>query len=697
MVALLQRRRAALSIACALVALTASTDGRPSPLSFGAALEAQAAGPAPGLYELVAAHSGKCLDVYGALTDDDTPVIQWTCHGGENQHWRLEATGDGYFRVFANHSGKALDVEFASQADGARLIQWPANGGLNQQWQFQSLGGGAYVVTARHSGKALDVDHALPDDGAQVIQWPLNGGANQRWLLRPVGPPPDPTPSTADAIRFLEQSTWGPTPALIDHVRAVGYDRFLDEQFNAPLSSYPTMPLFPTTRDTTTCDATCARDNYTMYPLQNRFFVNALYGEDQLRQRVAFALHQIIVVSGVDITQPSWMAPYLQVLDRHAFGNYRQLLYDITLNAAMGNYLDVNGNTRTRPNENYAREILQLFTLGTVRLNLDGSSQLDGAGQPIPTYTQDTINNFARVFTGWRFATAPATGVPNYIDPMVVNEAQHDIAAKTLLNGRVLSANQNTTKDLNDALDNIFEDPNIGPFIAKQLIQHLVTSNPTPGYVARVAAVFNGSTGVRGDLKAVVRAILLDPEARGDVKSDPSYGHLRHPALFITGVLRAFNPRSADGATQSDGYLNPQAVNMGMDVFRPPSVFSYFSPSGTVPGGGGVRGPEFALFTTSTALRRDNFVNTMVFSRIATGTNSPLGTSIDLTPYQALAGNPGALVDSLNTLLLHGTMSAEMRSSIITAVNAVTATNTLKRARTAVYLVATSSQYQVEK
>jgi Protein of unknown function (DUF1800) len=196
----------------------------------------------------------------------------------------------------------------------------------------------------------------------------------------------------------------------------------------------------------------------------------------------------------------------------------------------------------------------------------------------------------------------------------------------------------------------------------------------------------------------VVRAILLDPEARGDVKSDPNYGHLRHPALFITSVLRAFNPRSADGTTQSDGYLNPQAVNMGMDIFRPPSVFSYFSPSGTVPGSvGGVRGPEFALFTTSTALRRDNFVNTMAFSRIATGTNAPLGTSIDLTPYQALAGNPGALVDSLNTLLLHGTMSAEMRSGIITAVNAVTATNTLKRARTAVYLVFTSSQYQVEK
>jgi uncharacterized protein (DUF1800 family) len=696
LVHLTHRRAFAASLACALVVLTASSGGRPPLAPFGATLQAQAAGPVPGLYELVVMHSGECLDVYGARTDDAAPIIQWPCHGGENQHWRVESTGDGFFRLIANHSGKALDVTQVSLEDGAAVIQFTINGGANQQWQFQPLGGSVYILTARHSGKALDVTGASLDPATPVIQWTVHGGANQQWMLRPVNAPPSP-PTTSDAIRFLEQSTWGPTPALIQHVQEVGFDQFLEEQFNAAPSSYPTLPLYPNTRDTTTCDATCARDNYTMYPLQNRFFVNALYGDDQLRQRVAFALHQIVVVSGVDITQPSWMAPYLQTLDRNAFGSYRQLLYEISRNAAMGNYLDINGNTRTRPNENYAREILQLFTIGTVKLNPDGSQQVDGSGQPIPSYTQDTVNNFARVFTGWRFATAPASGFTNYLDPMVANEPQHDILAKTLLNGRVLPANQSTDKDLNDALDNIFDDPNIGPFIARQLIQHLVTSNPTPAYVGRIAAVFNGSTGVRGDLKAVVRAILLDPEARGDTKIDPNYGHLRQPVLFITSVLRAFNPHSADGTAPSDGYLNPQAVNMGMDLFRPPSVFSYFSPSGTVPGTTGVRGPEFALFTTSTALRRDNFVNTMVFSRIATGSNSPAGTSIDLSPYQPLAGNPGALVDALNSLLLHGTMSSDMRSSIITAVNAVAATNTLKRVRTAVYLITTSSQYQVEK
>jgi uncharacterized protein (DUF1800 family) len=506
-------------------------------------------------------------------------------------------------------------------------------------------------------------------------------------------------PSTSDIVRFLEQATWGPTSALIEHVREVGFEAFLEEQFQAPASSYPTLPLYPTTRDTATCPngSACQRDNYTMYPLQTRFFVNALYGEDQVRQRVAFALHQIIVVSGVEVTQPSWMAPYLQTLDRHAFGNFRQLLYDITRNPAMGNYLDINNNTRTRPNENYAREILQLFSIGTVQLNIDGTTQVDGEGQPIPSYTQETVNNFARVFTGWRFATAVAPGVPNYIAPMVPNNAQHDVLAKTLLNGVTLPDGQNTSTDLDDAIDNIFNHPNVGPFISKQLIQHLVTSNPSREYVARVAAVFDGEGGERGDLRAVVRAILLDPEARGSVKTDVNYGRLRHPAQFIAGILRAFNARAADGSAMSDGYLNPQSVQMGMDVFRPPSVFSYFSPSGVVPGTAGVRGPEFALLSTSTALRRLNFVNTMVFSRIAASANAPTGTSLDLTPLLPLAATPGALVDSLNDLLLHGTMSTEMHDRIVGAVGAVASSNAIKRVRTAVYLVLTSSQYQVER
>lgn len=502
---------------------------------------------------------------------------------------------------------------------------------------------------------------------------------------------------TADVVRFLEQSTWGPTPELIAHVRNVGIGEFLDEQFEAPMTGYPDMELYPTTRDPATCPngSACQRDNYTMHPLQTRFFTNALYGEDQLRQRVAFALHQIIVVSGLDITLPSWMTPYLQTLYRNAFGDYRDLLYEITVNPAMGNYLDINGNSRTRPNENYAREVLQLFSIGTVLLNPDGTPQLDRDGLPVPSYDQTTIDNFSRVFTGLRFAQAPRAGVVNYVDPMVVNEPQHDTDQKVLLSGVILPAGQDTTRDLSAAIDNIANHPNVAPFIAKQLIQHLVTSNPSPDYVRRVADEFDGPIWRRRNLRSVVRRILLDPEARNRT-TDPAFGRLRHPVQFITSVLRAFNARSADGVAESDGVLYPQSASMGMDLFRPPSVFSYFSPSGGLPGGNGLRGPEFGLLSTSTALARLNFVNTMVYSRIAASANGP-GTSIDLSPLQPLAAAPVDLVNELDTRLLHGSMSAPMRDSIAGAVNAVPASDPLRRVRTAVYLVLTSSQYQVQR
>jgi uncharacterized protein (DUF1800 family) len=447
-----------------------------------------------------------------------------------------------------------------------------------------------------------------------------------------------------------------------------------------------------------------------MYLLQNKFFTNALYGEDQLRQRVAFALHQIIVVSGVEVTLPSYVAPYLQLLDRHAFGSYRDLLYDITLNPAMGNYLDVTGNTLKQPNENYAREVLQLFSIGTFKLNLDGTQKLDVNGQPMPTYGQDEVNNFARVFTGWVRAANLGTGILNYIDPMVpnnANETNHDKLPKTLLNGVGLPGNQSLVKDTSDAIDNIVSDPSFAPYISKQLIQDLVTSNPTPAYVSRVATAFRGdSSGTRGDLKAAIRAILLDPEARGDAKTEPGYGRLRHPIQLITNVLRAFGARSKDLSATSDGNLNGQSVNMGMDLFRPPSVFSYFSPFNGVPGGGGLRGPEFQLLSTSTSLVRANFINTMLAPNSNSATaggisvsspNTPNGTALNMAPFQALAGNPAALVDTLNVLLLHGTMSTDMRNSVIGAVNAVAAGSPLKRARTAAYLVLTSSQYQVER
>lgn len=517
---------------------------------------------------------------------------------------------------------------------------------------------------------------------------------------------------SGDRVRFMEQATFGPTSDLDLRLRRIDLSVYLGEQFDLPYPSTPypvsTQVLWPDTVPAT-CTGDCVRDNYSMYPLQRWFYNDAIYGQGQLRRRVSWALSQILVTSGVDITHPTRMLPYIKKLDDHAFGNFRTLLFDITMNPAMGDYLDMIRSTKNNPNENYAREVLQLFSIGLFQLNQDGTLMLDGSNNPIPTYDQNTVNNFTKVFTGWILNPAsPVPGTRNYLDPLVLTQSNHDVTAKTLLQypGAVnptIPAAQNGLTEINLALDNIFYHPNVGPFISKQLIQHLVTSDPTPAYVGRVAAVFNNNgQGVRGDLKAVVRAILTDVEARGDVKNDPNYGHLREPVLLVTNTLRQFNARAANGAagSTSDGYLNPQSINMSQDVFRPTTVFNYYSPGYIVPGTT-VLGPEFGIMTTSTSLRRINYVNTIVFNTIPIqGTNAPTGTSINLAEMQALAtaDTTGAqLVEALNKKMLHGTMSTQMRNIVTTAVLAVPSPNPLLRARQAIYLVASSSQYQVQR
>jgi uncharacterized protein (DUF1800 family) len=278
----------------------------------------------------------------------------------------------------------------------------------------------------------------------------------------------------------------------------------------------------------------------------------------------------------------------------------------------------------------------------------------------------------------------------------------HDQGAKTLLQypNAVypdLPPGQPALVDLDQALDNIFYHPNVGPFIGAQLIQKLVTSNPSPAYVARVAAVFDDDgTGVRGNLGAMVQAILLDPEARGDMAGDPAFGHQRDPVLFTCAVLRAFNATSFDGSTTSDGSINLTTTPLGMDLFRPPTVFSYYPPNANVPGYAPLLGPEFAVLDSVSTLKRANFINQMTFGGgIRVSSYSPLGTALDLTTLQAMT--PDDMADYLNTLLMHGTMSDSMRRRLIQSINAVSATDTLKRARTAVYLVTTSHQYDVQQ
>ncbi len=494
------------------------------------------------------------------------------------------------------------------------------------------------------------------------------------------------SPNVAD--RFLEQTTFGPNPALVAQVQQSGLPAFLTNQFGAPVTAYPT----PASTET------------DLGPLQQRFWVHALTGQDQLRQRVAFALGQIFVIGGDKISDPTAYTNYLTLLSNDAFTNYRQIMKDVTLSPAMGHYLDMVNNDKPKAgdhaNENYARELMQLFTLGTALLNDDGSPQLDSSNNPIPTYSQAQVQEFALAYTGWTYPTMPGATQqkhnPSYwTGPMVATDSNHDTTAKQLLqytnaaSGGLLPGGQTSAQDLDGAMDNIFNHPNLPPFVSRELIQHLVTSNPSPEYIQRVSEVFkNNGSSVRGDMKAVITAILLDPEARrGD---DPTTanavdGHLQEPILYIAGLLRAF------GAVSDGSNLSGQGSSMSENALFSASVFNFFSPNFVIPGTS-LYGPEFQILTTATSLNRANFVNTFVFGSLGSG------TTVSFASYGTQASNPGALLDSLNTLMLHGTMSADMKTSILTAMQAVPAgaNQGLQEAQTAIYLIGTSSQYQVQ-
>jgi len=467
----------------------------------------------------------------------------------------------------------------------------------------------------------------------------------------------------SEAVRFLAQSSFGPTRASVARVMQIGIRRALDEQFETPTTGYGALPAVPIAQpasctgdgNPTSAATICARDNYSIFPVQRMFYANATGGADQLRQRVAFALSQITVVSALDLRFAYAMAGYQQLLLDHAFGNYRDILYEVTLSPVMGHYLDMVNNDKanpargTKPNENYARELLQLFSVGLTRLHRDGTPVRVG-GQPVPTYDQAVIDDLARVFTGWTYppmpgATTAGHNPPYFSGRMVAVESNHDSGVKTILGGRVLPAGQTAAKDLNDAIDTLFNDPNVGPFVATRLIQHLVTSNPSPAYVARVAAAFDGRSEddrhrtARGDMQAVLRAVLLDPEARRAGAIDPRYGKLQEPALFAVSALRALGGRS-DGV-----YLRNVVGALGQDVFSAPSVFSFYPPAYPLPGSATLLGPEFAIFSTSTAIGRLNLLERIILGGPVAADPTvagSTGTAVDLSALELLAADPGS-------------------------------------------------------
>jgi uncharacterized protein (DUF1800 family) len=493
--------------------------------------------------------------------------------------------------------------------------------------------------------------------------------------------------SARAAARFLDQATWGPTPSSIAELQQVGITGWLSAQFALNISDLPDQPILNA----------AGKSNNDLTPVQAAFFQNAVTGQDQLRQRVAFVLSQIWVVSATSGVPAAYAyPPYWRIFRDNAFGNYRDLIKAVTLNPAMGRYLNMANNVKGNPtkgtaaNENYGRELMQLFTLGLTQLNPDGSPVWDQNHNPVPTYTQAEVTSMAKVVTGWTYPTAPgatakATNPEYFIGQMFPVEAEHDITAKTIFGNVVIPAGQTAEADLESLLDALMAQPTMAPFVSQQLIEHLVTSNPSPAYIQRVSQVFtDDGQGVTGDLQAVITAILLDPEARaGDNPNatvSPNYGHLREPILFMTDILRGLNATLGASST-----IYNDASEQGEDLFYAPSVFSYFSPQSRTEKG--LLGPEFQIYSTQTAADRANIVNSALYSLL------DKSTTVDLTPFSALAGNTTNLLNYISHVFMHQSMPAAVEEAATDAVNA--AATPLAKAQAALYIVLTSSEYQI--
>jgi uncharacterized protein (DUF1800 family) len=584
------------------------------------------------------------------------------------------------------------------------------------------------------------------------------------------GPASDP-----DAARFLAQATFGPTDAEIAHLRALGYEGWLTEQFAAA----PTSHLGYVNWVANTLD-----EGIGSITFREAWFIGALGGpdpqnnlvvhKDQLRQRIAFALSEIFVVSGESSMLtgfPTALAYYYDLLGANAFGNFRTLLEQVTLSPAMGVYLNMMGNPRAdlahnvHPDENYAREVNQLFSIGLDMLNVDGTLKLSG-GKPIPTYGQAQVTAFAHVFTGWSWSNCSAqsfqwcgpdyeTGA-NLVQQMAPFAAYHDngtqaindIPNKQLLsypgavNGGVLANGGTPQSDLAFALDNIFNHPNVGPYIGKQLIQRLVTSNPSPAYVQRVANAFNDDGSpqhVRGNLQAVVRQVLLDPEARyGHYANPTTFGKLREPLLRLTHFWRAMGAVHkcglnylSNGVTyhygnqpyRYAGYSTAWSTDdvlwgagIGQAALDAPSVFNFFKPTYVPPGemtALGLLGPEFQLATDSVLTNSTNSTIWKAWSldtSVTCDPNDEIGdVRINRAQDYALAGSANGgpadpadrLVDAYSVRFMSGQMSPFMRQTLLSYLNQIDSGDGANwkamRISRALLLIMTSPEYMVQK
>ncbi len=555
-----------------------------------------------------------------------------------------------------------------------------------------------------------------------------------------------------EAARLLQQATWGASLGEITRAAAIGARAWIDEQIAKPASNYTAQASLNIANNKAGANGCTDTTNGCPWQVTTpTIYKFAFEGQDQLRQRVANALSQIMVVSlnNNRLGDSGTGVPnYLDMLGRHAFGNFRDLLRDVTLHPAMGVYLDMLGSSHEVPNENYARELLQLFSIGTVMLNADGTKPRDAQGNTIPTYDEETVQGFAKAFTGWHFADQNMTqswkfywpderwSVPmkpwtarrcpqdgrwpagstttscSLNDPNRSFPPPHDTGTKRLLQYAGapfanLPAGQTPEQDLENAIDNIFRHPNVGPFIGKQLIQRLVTSNPSPGYVQRVSAAFaNNGVGIRGDMTAVVRAILLDTEARSlAVAGGNTFGKLREPVAKFLHLHRAFSARASGGYYDIWDLSDPDAL--GQAPMRAPSVFNFydrdFAPAGPL-GQAGLVGPEFDITTASTVAGFSDFSKWGIYPGFNSGSSDQsrwIRPTYDRYLAGAMADTPAALVDELDLLLTAGNLKAKFKADLVATLNGVTRTVVADqrndRLRIAIWQIVHSAEYAVQR
>ncbi len=578
------------------------------------------------------------------------------------------------------------------------------------------------IVDKGSNERAFDGLDVIPGQGE--LYW--NAALRLIW----VGPATvDPNLARKlEASRLLQQATFGPTPAEIDRLVGTTDAAWLAEQLALPAS-----PDFVNTVQAQYDRGAAWRPgggSYSPAVVAQKFWATAATSPGQLRKRMAFALHHIMMVSQADsnlYNHSRAYANYLDILNKHAFGNFRNLIEDLALSPVMGIYLSHIRNRKEdpaagrNPDENFARELMQLFTIGLHELNPDGSQKLDGNGQPIETYNNADVMAMAKVFTGWSWGFPDAeltdnkfrSGNPDYsvtgdnrsdLQRMKAYPGQHSTAAKPLFAGKsfavTIPANTAAADSLRIALDSLFNHPNIGPFIGRQLIQRLVTSNPSPAYVARVAAAFNNNgQGVRGDLGAVVKAILLDPQARQAPGAD--FGKLREPVLRVGHWMRAMGATSLTG----DYMMASELDSLSQRVLHAPSVFGYFRPGYVPPNSAlsvtGATAPELQIVNESSTVEWVNLAESMAGSGLG-WTGTARDVSVALAPQAALAaaGNVDGLIDNLDLMLFAGRMPPALRLDILRAVGGVsgrTDANHLNRARVALFVALASPDYLVQR